>query len=57
MLEDHPTSKSGPLTQEGSNSSDMSVNISSTKKERLSMFMVLKIMRTETSLFIINTTE
>ena len=57
MLEDHPTSKSGPLTQDGSNSSDMSVNISSTKKERLSMFMVLKIMRTETSLFIINTTE
>ena len=63
---DHSTSKAldvlqtckyGTPTQDGSNFSNEEENISSMRKERLSMFQVQLMLKTETSLCIINTME
>ena len=47
MPEDPTIFRSGLLTQDGSKCSDSEVTISSMKKERLSMFQVLKTKKTE----------
>ena len=47
MPEDHKISKCGKLTQDGSNSSNLSDSILSMRKERLLMFMEELIRRTE----------